>query len=127
MKMIGHDYKLVDAKLLLVSISKQGSQEKLSDTRGLKKTRALRRVGSNKISVGRRRGMVAGRLCHDVPQGLKPVLPRSFGTTEVVPSRPMSHPVARRRRLALSDYEAFAFSSASVRAGIISKMSPTMP
>ena len=90
--MIGHEDKLVDPKLLLVSVGKQRPREKLGDTRGLEQSLAFRRVGSNKIGVGRRRRMVAGRLCPDVPQGLKPVLSCSFGTTEVVPSRSMSHP-----------------------------------
>jgi hypothetical protein len=92
--MIGHEYKFVDAKLLLVSIGKQCRHEKFSEARGLKQCLALRRIGSNEVCVGRRRGMVTGRLCHDVPQGLKPFC---LGTTEVVPSRPMSHPAARRR------------------------------
>ena len=60
MKMIGHDYKLVDAKLFGVSIGEQCRQEKLSDARGLKQGLAFRRVGSNEVCVGRRRGMVTG-------------------------------------------------------------------
>jgi hypothetical protein len=72
--MIGHHDKFVEKELLLAAILKDGVEEEKSHPVGLEQGAASPRCGRDEICVGPERGVIARRLGHSGPRGLKPHL-----------------------------------------------------